>query len=169
MRIFYALPLLLLPWELLGQPLPAKFYLNSEQISLEKTFIFPQNIESIKFDRSSDTGKVFIITKKIPWQYKSLQGLIIDSYDHLFDSIFTDKSLTRIYNIDDHIIDYPLDIRIDLSYFCELTTIDLSDSKLLDETCRKIVIINIKLTNKKPEPTIFIRGKVSKDLELIKK
>jgi hypothetical protein len=165
MREFIILLILLLPLNLMGQSLPAKYFLNSEQISLDKTFIFPQSIDSIIVNRNSDTGKIFLITKENPWPNKSIKDLIKDSYGNEFDSLFVNLPLIQIYYIDNYIIDNPLEVRIDKSYFCELMIYNLSDSKLLNDNCRRIRIITLKLTENKPVRKIVIRDKLIDDPE----
>jgi hypothetical protein len=165
MRQFILLAIFLLPLNLLGQSRPAKYYLNSEQISFENTFILPQSIDSIAVSRNSDTGKIFLITKEIPWPSKSIKDLIEDSYGHEFDSLFLNLPSIHIYYIDNSIIDNPIEVRIDKSYFCELTIYNLSDSKLLNDDCRRIRIITLKLTENKPVRKIVIRDRLIDDPE----
>jgi len=154
-----------LPCVLNGQSLSYKIFLNSEEISLDTTFIYPQNIDSILVDKSTDPSKLLIYTKAKHWESKSLHELIIDSYDHEYDSIFTDNSLFTLFYVKNRRLENIPRIKFDKSYFCEITAKHLSEVEGLTEYCRKIVIIDINLTDKKPEKQVFLRGEEEKSLK----
>lgn len=158
MRILFLLTIFLMHTKLFAQHQNPKYFLNLEKISLENTFVFPQNISSINVKKDKDTGEIYILTREVPWKYKTVHILITDSYDNQYDEILSDSSLTKIFYIDNRIINDPEIARIDQSYFCEMTIFDLSKSRQISDSCRKTCIISLILQKEKPEKKIYIRG-----------
>lgn len=158
MRLLITIVTFVLPLGLFSQPKAPIYFLNLEKIQFENNFILPNSISSINVKKDKDTGEVYILTKEIPWMYKSINDLITDSYENQYDEILSELSFTKIFYIDNHLINDPSIIKIDRSYYCDLTIFDLSKSKQLDEPCRKTMIINIKLTEDKPKRKIILRG-----------
>jgi len=148
----------------MGQGRPYKVLLNSKEISLDNTYIYPHNIDSIHVDKSSKTAKVLIFTKTKHWESKSLRELIIDSYGTVFDSLYNEKSHVMLFYVDGKLLENISQYRFDKSYFCEASVKDLSLVKGLKDCCNNLLIIDIKLTDKKPEPKVYLRGNENNSL-----
>ena len=129
-------------------------YLNSKEFDLDCVFFLPKNIESINVKKDKPNGEVFITTKEKPWKYKTLEILLktLPNYSQIID-----KSIIPIYIIDGKLIKNMSDIEIDDSYFASATLSSLSDVSGVKDDCKKIVLVNIKLSDD-PKKLIMIRG-----------
>lgn len=73
------------------------------------------------------------------------------------------------FSIDGNLILKKTDAKIDYSYFASATLKKRSEIKSLKKPCRKIVIVEIGLSETKPEPKIYIRGNMIEDYYKTKK
>jgi hypothetical protein len=142
---------------------PPKIFLNSQIVSFDSVFIYPKNLESIVVNKDSAVGKIFIRTKDPVWKYRTIDELLKTT--PYYSEIVLDKSVTPIFYIDQKLINKKTNARIDYSYYAIVTLKKLSESKSIDETCKKIVIVDIKLTDTEPKPVIYIRGNTIKEIE----
>lgn len=164
MRKLVLLFLIFVPNILSGQiNFPAKVFLNSQLISLDSVFINPQKVESINVKKDSDGGQVIIKTKDLVWKYKTIDELIKTT--SFYSQIVLDTSITPIFYIDGKLIVKKSDAKIDSSYFAYVTLKKLSEIESLKKPCKKIVLVQIILTNTEPKPEIVIRGNTIEEIE----
>jgi hypothetical protein len=100
-------------------------------------------------------GEIYFTTKTQPWAYNSLDDLLKTTPQY---SLINEKSIIPVFIIDGKVINKKSDARIDKSYFAKVTLVRLSDVSGLSGKSKKIVIVNIELTNKDPRLDIHIRG-----------
>jgi hypothetical protein len=163
MRKLVILLLIIVPSLSFGQlNKPPRIFLNSQIISFDSVFLYPQNVDSIYVKKDSDGGQIFIYTKDQVWKYRTINEVLqITPYSH----IILDKSITPIFFIDGKLIIKKTDAKIDYSYFATVTIKKLSEIESLKKPCKKIVIVEISLTDTKPEPKIYIRGNTIREIE----
>jgi hypothetical protein len=87
------------------------YYLNLEIIDLQKVFLNPLRIDSIKVTKNSMNGEVWFFTKNKNFSWYSLVD-IIKNYTNLKDN---DKSL--LFKINGKLIQDTTSIKIDDTYF----------------------------------------------------
>jgi len=138
-----------------------KFILNSQIISFDSVFIYPKNIDSVYVNKDGSDGQVFIRTKDRVWKYRTIDELL--KATPFYSQVILDKSITPIFYIDGNLIIKKTDAKIDYSYFASVTLKKLSEFKSLKKPCRKIIIVEISLSETKPEPKIYIRGNIIED------
>ena len=155
-----SLLLLLVPLLTIGQTKTSlKVLLNEQEISFDSVFIYPKNIASILVNRDSATQEILIKTKDDTWRYQSIDQLIRNNSNHPeYSTLYLDKTIKTVYFINNKLINNRLDVKIDISYFADVSIFSLQKVKSLDNLCNNIVIISIKLTEKRPEIEIYIRG-----------
>lgn len=127
------------------------FYLNAEKIEFKNFYINPKNIDSVSVNKKTETGEIYIKTKKI--NFLSPED-ILKKYSSVRYS--SGSVLFRINgkNIDDISV-----IKVDDSYFIYVDEKKLSETKYLKAKFRDLVIVDISLDTKKRLPEIMIRGK----------
>jgi len=132
-----------------------KYYLNNEPFSMDSVFLYPQSIESIIVKKEIPGGELFISTKHQPWDYYKLDDLIKDTPEY---SQIIDESIIPVFIIDGKVINKKTDARIDKSYYAKVTLGRLSNVSGLSGKSKKIVIVNVTLTDIDPKKLIYIRG-----------
>ena len=136
----------------LNQPI---YYLNNEPFCMDSVFLDPNSIQSINVKKDKPGGEVFISTKTQPWDYYSLEDLLMTTPQF---SQIVDKSIIPIFIINGKVINKKSDTKIDKTYFAKISLGRLSNVSGLPGKSKKIVIVNIELTNKDPRLDIHIRG-----------
>jgi len=128
-----------------------KCYLNSKEFELEKIYLNPNGISTIRVEKESENGEVYIITKEKDISLITLTDLV-KKYTHIKR---IDQS--TLFKIDGKYI-YDIDgIEIDQSYFIYVDVIDLAQAEYLKDKHKRLKIIEIDLESKKREPKISIR------------
>ena len=136
----------------LKQPI---FYLNNEPFSMDSVFLDPNSIQSINIKKDRPGGEIFITTKTQPWDYYRLEDLLVTTPQF---SQIVDKSKMPVYIINGKVINKMSDTKIDKAYFAKVSIGRLSNVSGLSGKSKKIVIVNIELTNKDPRLDIRLRG-----------
>jgi hypothetical protein len=132
-----------------------KYYLNLKSYNIDSVFLNPKNIQSINVQKEIPGGEIYITTKTQPWDCYNLDDLL-KSTDQFTQII--DKSVTPVFIIDGKVINKKSDARIDKSYYANVTFGRLSNVSGLSSKSKKIVIINITLTENDPKKDIRLRG-----------
>ncbi len=135
---------------------PPDFFLNSKPITIDSVFFNPKCILSVRVERDTPNGQVFLETKDPDWKYLTIDQLLIKSH---FD-LETLKGLfvVPIYFINGKLINKKSDIKIDSSYFAEVALRKLYKVKNINVECQNIIIVDITLTDMEPVRKISIRG-----------
>ena len=143
-----------------------KYFLNGKEIDWNNTFLNPKSIKSIHVNnktQDSPNGEIYFETNDKIWRFFTIEKLL--STSDLCNQI-NNKSLTPIFVIDRTLIDDPDRVQIDSSYFWGANVTSLSDVKGISGDCKKLVLIDIKLTT---EQEIHIRGSKLINLDSLKK
>ena len=137
-------------------------YLNSEEIDLEYVFINPMNIDSMRVEKVSAVGKIYIKTKK------NINFIILDDILKKYTQL--DKNDQNVlFIIQNEIVTNKSKIRIDNSFFINVNTKSLSGVNYLEEVSKQLFIVEISLSKDKIEPKMYIRGDKIRIDKLIKK
>jgi hypothetical protein len=134
---------------------PPKYYLNLMPFSFDSVFLNPASIQSINVKKEIPGGEIYFTTKNQPWDYFRLDDLLksTDQYSQIMD-----RSVIPIFIIDGKVMNKESDARIDKSYYAKVTIGKLSNVAGLSSKSKKIVIVNVSLTDKDPKKDIRIRG-----------
>lgn len=132
-----------------------KYYLNFEEYNMDSVFLNLNKIDSIWVKKDIPGGEIFIRTKNQPWEYYRLDDILKRTPQY---SQIIDKSIIPIFIIDGKVINKKSDAKIDKSYFAKVNLGRLSNVSGLPAKSKKIVIVNIGLTEKDPLKDIHIRG-----------
>jgi hypothetical protein len=136
----------------LKQPI---YYLNNKPFSMDSVFLDPNSIQSINVKKDKPEGEIFITTKTQPWDYYNLEDLLMTTPEF---SQIVDKSIIPIFIINGKVINKKSDTKIDKTYYAKVSLGTLSNVSGLSGKSKKIVIVNIELTNNDPRLDIRIRG-----------
>jgi hypothetical protein len=131
------------------------YYLNNEPCNMDSTFLYLKNIESLNVKKDKTDGEIFITTKTQPWEYYRLNDLLKGTT--LFSQIY-DSSVIPVFIIEGKVINNEYKAKIDKSYYTVVTLGRLSNVTGLSGESKRIVIVNISLTDKDPKKDIRIRG-----------
>ncbi len=137
------------------------YYLNNEPFSIDSIFLNPKSLQSLDVKKDKTGGEIFMTTKKQPWDYNRLNDLLKTTA--LYPQIY-DKSVIPVFIIDGKVINKESDAKIDKSYFAAVTLGRLSKVKVLSGKSKRIVIVNIRLTEMNTKTEIRIRGDSIPDL-----
>jgi hypothetical protein len=132
-----------------------KYYLNSEEYNMDSVFLNLNKIDSIWVKKDILGGEIFIRTKSQPWEYYRLDDFLKRTPEY---SQIIDKSIIPVFIINGKVINKKSDAKIDKSYYAKVNLGRLSNVSRLPAKSKKIVIINIELTDKDPSKDIHIRG-----------
>lgn len=132
-----------------------KYYLNNEPYNVDSVFLYLKNIQSINVKKDTPGGEIYITTKGQPWDYYTIDDLL-KSEAQL--SQILNKSVIPVFIIDGKVINKESDAKIDKSYYAKVTIGRLSNVTGLSGNSKKIVIVNVSLTDKDPKKDIRIRG-----------
>lgn len=153
MKFFTFLFLLLLGFSGFSQQKQAPdFYLNSVKIDLKKVYLNPKSIDSIKVEKKTDNGAVYILNKNRKFTSISLTD-IVKKYT---DIKRIDNSI--LFRIKGEVIEDTTGVKIDDSYFVYVEVNDLSRVKYLNENFREMKIVSIELETSERKPQIILRG-----------
>jgi len=129
-----------------------KYFLNSKEFNLEKIYLNPVRIDSIRVEKETEDGEVYIFTKEKQISFMPLNDLVKE-YTNIKK---LDKS--TLFKINDKFI-YDIDgIEFDKSYFFYVDVIYLSKAQYLNKKNRRLKIVEIDLETKQRKPEIRIRG-----------
>ena len=142
----------------LGQESKApKYFLNSKEFNLEKIYLNPMSIDSIRVEKETANGEVYIFTKEKHISLMPLKDLV-EEYTNIKK---LDKS--TLFKINDKYI-YDIDgIEFDNSYFFYVDVIYFSKTQYLNEKYKRLKIVEIDLETEKRKPEIRIRGNLKKN------
>ena len=132
------------------------YYLNNERFSPDSVFLYLKNVQSLDVKKGKAGGEIYMTTKTQPWEYCRLNDFLRKTTP-LYTQIF-DKSVIPVFIIDGKVINKESDAKIDKSYYARVTLGRLSNVKGLSGKSKRIVIVNVSLTDKEP--------KVDKDIRL---
>ena len=131
------------------------YYLNNEPFSMDSVFLDPNSIQSINVKKDKPCGEIYITTKTQPWDFYSLEDLLMTTPQF---SQIVDKSIIHVFIINGKVINSKSDTKIDKTYYARISLGRLSNVSGLSGKSKKIVIVNIELTNNDPRLDIRIRG-----------
>jgi hypothetical protein len=132
-----------------------KYFLNSEAYNMDSVFLNFNKIDSLWVKKDIPGGEIFIRTKSQPWEYYSLYDFLKRTPQY---SQIIDKSIIPVFIINGKVINKKSDAKIDKSYYAKVNLGSLSNVSGLPAKSKKIVIVNIELTDKDPSKDIHIRG-----------
>ncbi|MBV5314959.1 MAG: hypothetical protein JZU47_16775 [Prolixibacteraceae bacterium] len=127
-------------------------YLNSVKIDLNKVFLNPKSIDSIKIEKKTPQGTIYILTKNRKFATLTLRNIV----NKHTDIKYIDNSI--LFRIEGKLIEDTTEIKIDDSYFIYVDVASLSGVKYLDDKFRDLKIINIDLDETERKPQIMLRG-----------
>lgn len=130
------------------------YYLNDIPISMDSVFIDPNSLQSIYVNKEKTGGEIYLTSKNQPWAYYRLDDLLKSTNQY---SQIADKSKTPVFIINGKVINKMSDVKIDKSYFAKISLASLSNVSGLSAKSKKIVIVNIELTNKESGKELRIR------------
>ena len=128
------------------------YYLNSKKVEWENLFFNFNSIDSIRVERKTGNGEIYIYTKNKDLKYVSLDD-ILKKHTNVNSS-----SGTVLIRIDGKVIDEITNIRIDDTYFVYVETKKLLETYYLSDKFRELVIVDILLEKEERKPKIMIRG-----------
>jgi hypothetical protein len=129
-----------------------RWLLNNKEININHIYFNPNNIESINIDKKLQPNEIQVTTKEKNIRYVSLEKFLGTLSNH--DKIF-DKSIIPVFIIDNNLIDYPDSVKIDSTFYGEARLQSLSNVNGITDNCKKLTIVNIKLSK---TPILYIRG-----------
>ena len=131
---------------------PPKYFLNSKEFSLEKVYLNPTSIDSIRVEKESKNGEVYIFTKHKRLSLIPLKNLIKEYTD------IKRIGKSTLFKINDKYI-YDIEgIEFDESYFIYVEVVDVSKAQYLNNNYKGLTIVEIDLETEKRKPEIRIRG-----------
>ena len=128
------------------------FYLNSVKIDLNKVYLNENSIDSIRVEKKTANGAVYILTKDRKFTSITLAN-IVKKYTDIKQ---IDPSI--LFRIKGKVIEDTTGVKIDDSYFVYVEVNDLSGVKYLNENFREMKIVSIDLEKSERKPRIMIRG-----------
>ena len=128
-------------------------YLNSVNIDLNKVYLNENSIDSIKVEKKTANGAVYILTKDRKFTSITLTD-IIKKYT---DIMRIDPSI--LFRIKGKVIEDTTGVKIDDSYFVYVEVKDLSGVKYLKDSFREMKIVTIDLEKSERKPSIMLHGK----------
>lgn len=127
-------------------------YLNSVKIDLNKFYLNDSSIDSIRVEKKTANGSVYILTKDRKFTSITLTD-IVKKYT---DIKRIDPSI--LFRIKGKVIEDTTGVKIDDSYFIYVEVKDLSGVKYLKDSFRDMKIVSIELEKEERKPQIMIRG-----------
>jgi len=127
------------------------YYLNTEQIDMGNVYINPSNIDSVRVNKKTKGGEIYITTKQ------SLTFLTLDMILKTHGDNINSASQV-VYIIDDKMVTDKSKVKIDDSFFIKLEIKRLDKVSYINEEYKNLILADIQLLDEKPEPTIRIRG-----------
>ena len=127
------------------------YYLNSNQIDMDNVYINPASIDSMRVERKTKNGEVYINAKR-PLTFMSLE-MILKKYSDIDESVNP-----VVYVINDKLIENKSKVKVDDSFFIQLEIKRFDRLTYIDEEHRHLILVEIQLLNEKPKPKILIRG-----------
>lgn len=127
-------------------------YLNAVKIDLNKVFLNPKSIDSIKIEKKTPQGTIYILTKNRKFTTLTLRNIVnkYTNIKHIDNSI--------LFRIEGKLIEDTTEIKIDDSYFIYVDVVNLSGVKYLNDKFRGLKIITIDLVETERKPQIMLRG-----------
>ena len=126
-------------------------YLNFEEIDLEHVFINPMNIDSMRVEKVTKVGEIYIKTKS------NIDFIVLDDVLKKYTQLDKDENKI-LFIIQDKIVTSESKVRIDNSFFIQVNTKSLSEVDYLDEIYKQMFIVDIFLSKEKIDPKIYLRG-----------
>jgi len=131
------------------------FYLNGKEMDFENVFINPMNIDSLFVEKKTKAGEIYVVTKK------QIEFINLDSFLQNYPELDIEQNKI-LFIIENKKINNESKVLIDKTYFLGVKIDHLDDVDYLDESFKKLIIVNISLKTKRE---IIIRG----ESELIEK
>ena len=137
---------------MLGQTRPTpKYYLNGEEFEMDKVYLKPSSIESIRLEKDKEPGEIYLTTKH------ALTFTTLDEIQANHKEIKESRGHVA-FVINDKVIHDKSGIKIDTTFIIQLEIIRFDKVNYIDEANRNFVLVDIHLLNEKPKPVIRIRG-----------
>jgi len=127
------------------------YYLNSNEVEWDNTYIKTSNIESVNVEKKIKGGEIYIKTIR-PVTFMTLD-MILEKHSEIRDS-----ANQVVYIINNNLVTDKSKIKVDDSFFIQLEIKRLEKLNYIKERYRNLILVNIQLLNEKPEPIIRIRG-----------
>ena len=127
-------------------------YLNSVKIDLDKLYLNENSIDSIRVEKKTVNGAVYILTK----DRKFTSSALTDIVKKYTDVKRIDNSI--LFRIKGNVIEDTTGVKIDDSYFVYVEVKDLSGVKYLKDSFREMKIVSIDLEKSERKPSIILRG-----------
>ena len=124
------------------------YYLNGRSVNFDKVFINPSRIDSMRVEKQTENGAIYIYTKN-NFSYFTLSE-VLTKYTNL-----TKPNDSLLFRIDGKIITDISDIKIDDTFFIYVDLKILSDVKYISDKFKNLTLVNIDL---KKERQIWLRG-----------
>lgn len=131
---------------------PPDYILDGQKFVWERTFINPDNIDSMQVDRSTPGGTIYIYSKKPGISFWNLNEVIKNHTE--FEAV----TKTMVFYINGKLISNVSDIRIDRSYYIYVETDALKPVQYISKKHHELTIVKIDLEREIRIPTISIRG-----------
>ncbi len=128
------------------------FYLNSVKIDINKVYLNEKSIDSIRVEKKTENGAVYILTKDRKFTSITLTD-IVKKYTNIKR---IDPSI--LFRIKGEVIEDTTGVKIDDSYFVYVEVKDLSGVKYLKDSFREMKLVSIDLEKSERKPQIMLRG-----------
>ena len=151
-RITFLILLLIGFSSLAQQKQDPDIYLNSVKIDLNKVYLNENSIDSLRVEKKTVNGAVYILTK----DRKFTSITLTDVVKKYTDIKKIDHSI--LFRIKGKVIEDTTGVKIDDSYFVYVKVKDLSGVKYLKDSFREMKIASIDLEKAERKPEIRIRG-----------
>jgi len=130
----------------------SKYFLNAKEIDFDKTFINPENIDSIYVDKEVENGALHIFTKSKRFKFVTLKNILEKHTD------INTSAHSVLFRINGEYIYDTKGIRIDKSFFIYVKVADVSQALYLSDKFNKLKIVEIDLEREERKPKFMIRG-----------
>ncbi|MGM0619703.1 MAG: hypothetical protein ACQETJ_01540 [Bacteroidota bacterium] len=128
------------------------YFLNSREIDFEKTFINPENIDSIYVDKEVENGALHIFTKSKRFEFVTLKNILKKHTD------IDTPAHSVLFRINEEYIFDTKGVRIDKSFFIYVKVTDVSQVLYLSDKYNELKIVEIDLEREERKPKFMIRG-----------
>lgn len=129
-----------------------EIYLNLVKIDLNKVYLNENSIDSIRVEKKTANGSVYILTKDRKFASITLAD-IVKKYTDIKQ---IDSSI--LFRIKGKVIEDTTGVKIDDSYSVYVEVKDLSEVKYLKDSFREMKIVSIDLEKSERKPSIMLRG-----------
>lgn len=154
MRIVFTLLLSLVLSGVFAQTLTElkpRIFLNSEEIDLEDVHLNLSRVDNMRVSKEDARGAIYITTKQ-PVVLLTLDDVLKRNNINIIDSGQV------VYKVKDKLVTDMSKVKIDASLYIVVDVKRFDTLNYINEAFKTMILVEIQLLDKKPEPVIRIRG-----------